>query len=116
MAAAKTKKHSVIVGGKEYHLPKELDIDAYLHYLEVRDDIMGTEKKSGLYTAKQFRDMMDCIVELYNHQFTVEELKDKETGLGVTGIIMEFAAVEIGVGENVNGKMEAFQANFTSGK
>lgn len=116
MAAAKTKKHCVIVGGKEYQLPKKLDTDAYMHYLEVRDDIMGTEKKSGLYTAKQFRDMMECIVELYDNQFTVEELKDRETGLGVDGIIMEFAAVEIGVGEAVNEKSAKFQANFTSGK
>lgn len=116
MAAAKTKKHSVIVGGKEYQLPKKLDTDAYVHYLEVRDDIMGTEKKSGLYTAKQFKDMMQCIVELYDGQFTIEELKDRDTGLGVDGIIMEFAAVEIGVGEAVNEKSEKFQANFTNGK
>ena len=34
----------------------------------------------------------------------------------VDGIIMEFAAVEIGVGEAVNEKSEKFQANFTSGK
>jgi len=87
MAASKTKKHCVTVGGKEYQLPKRLDADAYMHYLEVRDDIMGTERKSGLYTAKQFRDMMECIVELYDNQFTVEELKDRDTGLGVDGII-----------------------------
>lgn len=115
-AKAKTKKHSIIIGGKEYFLPKNLDADAYLHFLEVRDEIMNTEKKSGLYTAQQFKDMMDCIVELYENQFTVEELKDKETGLGVSGIIMEFAAIEIGVGESVNEKVESFQSNFTSGK
>lgn len=113
---AKTKKHSIIIGKKEYFLPKNMDADAYMHYLEVRDEIMGTEKTSGLYTAKQFRDMMDCIVELYDNQFTVDELKDKETGLGVAGIVMEFAAVEIGVGEGVNARTEEFQKNFTNGK
>ena len=116
MAAAKTKKNSVIIGGKEYHLPRPLDTDAYMHFLEVRDEIMNTEKTSGLYTAKQFKDMMDCIVELYENQFTVEELKDKKTGLGVSGIIMEFAAIEVGVGEAVNDEVARFQTNFTSGK
>ena len=42
-------KRKLIINGKEYEMPK-MDVDTYMEYLEVRDDIMGTEKKSGLYT------------------------------------------------------------------
>lgn len=52
----------------------------------------------------------------YGNQFTVDELKDKETGLGVAAIIMEFALIEESLGDEVNGKVEKLQKNFTSGK
>ena len=96
-------------------MPKA-SVDAYMHYLEVRDEIMNTEKKNGLYTFQQFKNMMECICEMYGNQFTVDELKDSETGLDVAGIVMEFAAIEVGIGENVNEKAEKFQENFTNGK
>lgn len=108
-------KKTIIINHKEYVMPKA-SVDAYMHYLEVRDEIMNTEKKNGLYTRKQFIDMMDCICEMYGNQFTVDELKDGETGLDVSGIVMEFAAIEIGIGESVNEKAEKFQENFTNGK
>ena len=75
-------KRKLIINGKEYEMPK-MDVDTYMEYLEVRDDIMGTEKKSGLYTAEQFRKMLDCICMVYGNQFTVDELKDKDTGLSL---------------------------------
>lgn len=108
-------KRKLIINGKEYEMPK-MDVDTYMEYLEVRDDIMGTEKKSGLYTAEQFRKMLDCICMVYGNQFTVDELKDKETGLGVAAIIMEFALIEESLGDEVNGKVEKLKKNFTSGK
>lgn len=114
MAKAVEKK-KIIVGRKEYTMPK-IEVDAYLHYLEVRDSIMDTEGKSGLYTHKQFVDMMDCICEMYGNQFTVDELKDKETGLSVGAIVTEFVLIESGVGAEVNGRMEKVQENFTDGK
>lgn len=110
---AKEKK-KIIINNREYTMPKA-DVDTYMHYLEVRDGIMSTEKKSGLYTRQQFADMMDCICEMYGNQFTVEELKDRETGLGVSGIVMEFASIEIGIGEEVNARVENMKANFTNG-
>lgn len=112
--AAKEKK-KLIINHKEYTMPKA-DVDAYMHYLEVRDGIMDTENKSGLYTRKQFSDMMECICEMYGNQFTVDELKDKETGLSVGGIVMEFAAIDASIADEVNAKVETIQGNFTNGK
>lgn len=110
-----TQERTLTIGGNVYVQPKA-EIDAYLHYLEVRDSVMDTESKAGLYTAKQFRDMMDCIVEMYGNQFTVAEMTDKETGLSVSDIIVEFAAIEIGIGQNVNQNVEQMQENFMKGE
>lgn len=106
---------ALTIGGVTYVQPKA-SIDAYLHYLEVRDGVMETEGKTGLYTAKQFRDMMDCIVEMYGNQFTVAEMTDPEAGLSVDQIIFEFAAIEVGIGQNVNQNVEQMQENFMQGK
>lgn len=108
-------KHEVIINNKKYEMPK-MEVDTYMEYLEIRDDIMGTEKKNGLYTAAQFRKMMDCICMIYGNQFTVDELKDKDTGLGVAAIIMEFASIETSLGDEVNAKVEKLQENFSNGK
>ncbi len=108
-------KKKIIIGNKEYTMPKT-DVDAYMHYLEIRDSIMETENKRGLYTRKQFTDMMECICEMYGNQFTVEELKDGENGLSVGGIVMEFAAIDVNIANEVNAKVEKMQENFTTGK
>lgn len=116
MAAAKTKKRKLIINRKEFTMPQKIDVDAYLHYLEVRDEVMDTEHSHGLYTRKQFGEMMDCIVEIYGNQFTVDELKDAETGLSVGGIITEFVMIEAAIGEEVNKKVEKIQENFSAGE
>lgn len=106
---------TLTINGKTYAQPKA-SIPAYMHYLEVRESVMDTEGKTGLYTAKQFREIMDCIAEMYGNQFTVAEMADGETGLSVDQIIFEFAAIEVGIGENVNQNMERMQENFMQGK
>lgn len=63
MAAAKTKKRSIIIGNKEYTMPQKMSTMAYLRYLEVRDSIMDTEAKQALYTRQQFMDMMDVMLK-----------------------------------------------------
>ena len=113
--ATKKINHTITINGKKYTQPKAR-VDAYMHYLEVRDSIMDTEGKSGLYTAKQFREMIDCVVEMYGNQFTKEELTAADGGLSVGEIITEFAAIEIGVGQAVNDNVEKMQANFQNGK
>lgn len=109
------EKKRIIIGNKEYAMPK-MDVDSYMHYLEVRDSIMETENKSGLYTRKQFGDMMECICEMYGNQFTVEELKDRDTGLSVGGIVMEFASIDVAIADEVDAKVTKMKGNFTNGK
>lgn len=116
MAAANTKKRMIIVGGKEYTMPQKMSTMAYMNYLEVRDEIMDTEKKQALYTKKQFVDMMDCICEMYGNQFTKDDLLDAERGLTPEEIIMEFAMMDVTVAQKVDNKVVKFKENFTDGK
>ena len=104
---------TLTIGGRVVELPELDDVAAYMHYLEVRDSIMDTENKSGLYTAKQFRDMIDCLVELYGNQFTAEEVMAKDGGLTVSEIVFAFSSVEVGVAKAISGRVEAAQENFT---
>lgn len=109
------EKKTITLNNKKYTMPK-LDVDTYMDYLELRDDIMNTENKSGLHTRKQFEDIMNCICKVYGNQFTVEELKDKEGGLSVSDIVMEFAMIENGINGEVERKTEKIKKNFQNGK
>lgn len=113
MAAAKTKKRSIIISGKEYTMPQKMNTLTYMKYIKLRDEIMQTEERQKLYTYDQFIEMMNVIVELYGNQFTVEDMAE---GLSPEDIIMEFALMDVSVGSKVDEKVEKFKENFTSGK
>lgn len=108
-------KKTIIINRKEYVMP-EIGMEEYLNYLDVREGIMDNEGKKGMYTKQQFLDMIGCICELYGNQFTKEELMDREAGLSVSQIIMEFVSIEAVIGKEVDEKIEELKKNFQSGK
>lgn len=108
-------KREIIVKGKKYVMPK-MSIAAYLKYIEVRDSVMSTEEKNGLYTSEQFTQMLESICNVYGNQFTVADLLDDNSGLSVTDVIMEFASIEMEVGKEVERRTDKLTANFTSGE
>lgn len=108
-------KRKIIVNHKEYEMPK-MGVKRYKNYLAVRDQVMETEGKMGLYTAEQFDAIIDCICELYGNQFTPDDLIDDDGGLSVSEIIMEFATIDAQIGAEVNAKVEKMSENFTNGK
>ena len=73
-------KRTITIGGTEYAMPKVAP-DVYMDYLEARESIFTSEEKHKMYTKAQFVQMMETICALYGNQFTVEQLKDAETGL-----------------------------------
>ena len=87
------------------------NLDARLRS-EVRDSIMDTEAKRALYTRQQFMDMMDVIVEMYGNQFTTDDMLDAETGMTPDSIVMEFALMDVSVGEKVDKRTEDFGLPF----
>lgn len=107
-------KREIIVKGKKYVMPK-MSIATYLKYIEVRDSVMSTEEKKGLYTSEQFTQMLESICNVYGNQFAVADLLDDNSGLSVTDVIMEFAAVEMEVGKEVERRTDKLTANFTNG-
>lgn len=107
-------KKEIIVKDKKYTMPK-MSISAYMDYIEVRDSVMATESSNGLYTKKQFLQMMESICGIYGNQFTVDDLLSEDSGLSVADVIMEFASIEIAVGEEVERKTDKLTANFTNG-
>lgn len=104
-------QRKIIISNKEYTMPK-MSIDTYMEYLELSEQI-DTKTR---YTKQDIEAMTLFVCKVYGDQFTVEELKDVETGLDAAGIIMEFQFIDVSVGEELAHRMEKIQKNFQSGK
>ena len=55
-------------------------------------------------------------MQAYGDQFTVEELKNPETGLDAAGLILEFQFIDMGIADDLTKRMEKIEKNFQSGK
>lgn len=108
------KKRALTVNGKEYIMPK-MDIDTYMDYLDIKDSMTNADASTG-YTRQQFEDMVNFVCNAYGNQFTMDELKNRDTGLYASDIIMEFMLIDLNVGQEVSAKVDKLQKNFTSGK
>ena len=104
-------KRKIIVNNKEYTMPG-MDVDTYMEYLELSEKIGGKPR----YTRTDIEAMILFIVKAYGGQFTVEELKDKDTGIDAAGIILEFQFIDMGVAEEMEKRMEKMEKNFQSGR
>lgn len=104
-------KRKIIVNHKEYAMPR-MDVDTYMEYLELSEKIDGKPR----YTRTDIEAMLLFIVKAYGDQFTVEELKDKDTGVDAAGIVLEFQFIDMGVAEEMEKRMEKMEKNFQSGK
>lgn len=104
-------KRKIIVNHKEYEMQK-MSVDTYMDYLELAEQIDAHKR----YTKQDIEAMMLFICKAYDNQFTVEELKDAETGLDAAGIILEFQFIDMGVGEEITKRLEKLEKNFQNGK
>ena len=104
-------KRKIIVNNKEHEMQK-MSVDTYMEYLELTEQI-DTHSR---YTKQDIEAMMLFICKAYGNQFTVDELKDIETGLDAAGIILEFQFIDMSVGEELTKRLEKIQKNFQSGK
>lgn len=100
-------KRKIIVSNKEYTMPK-MDVDTYMEYLELSEKIDGKPR----YTRTDIEAMLLFIVKAYGDQFTVEELKDKDTGVDAAGIVIEFQFIDMGVAQEMERRMEKLAENF----
>lgn len=104
-------KRKIVVNHKEYEMPK-VDVDTYMDYLELSEQMDGKKR----YTKTDIEAMLMFIAKVYGNQFTVDELKDKETGLSAAEIILEFQFIDTRVAEELTSHMEKLEKNFQKGK
>jgi hypothetical protein len=107
----------IIVKNKEFKMEK-MSADTYMEYLELAEKIetASGERASKRYSREEIEAMMLFICKAYGDQFTVEELKDTESGLDAVGIIIEFNMIDMSIAEEMNSRMEKMMKNFQNGK
>jgi len=104
-------KRKIIINNKEFTQPK-MTIDTYMEYLDIAEQIDGHTR----YTRQDIEAMGLFICKAYGNQFTMDELKDPETGLDAAGLILEFQFIDGGVGKELEKRMQEIEKNFQSGK
>lgn len=104
-------KRKIIINNKEYTMPK-MSIDTYMEYLELTEQIDGKAR----YTRQDIEAMQLFVCKAYGDQFTVEELKNPDTGLDAAGLILEFQFIDVGVANELTNRMEKIEKNFQPGK
>lgn len=105
------KTRKIIVSNKEFTMPK-MSIDTYMEYLELTEQVDAKTR----YTKQDIEAMMLFVCKAYDNQFTVEELRNPETGLDAAGIILEFQFIDMGVANELSRRMETIEKNFQNGK
>ena len=88
----------IIVNHKEFKMEK-MSADTYMEYLELAEqiDAATSERASKRYSRQEIEAMMLFICKAYGNQFTVDELKDAESGLDAAGIVIEFNMIDMGL-------------------
>lgn len=104
-------KRKIIVNNKEFTMTK-MSIDTYTEYLELAEVIDAKQR----YSKQDIEAMGLFICKAYGDQFTVEELKNPETGLDAAGLILEFQFIDMGIADDLTKRMEKIEKNFQSGK
>ena len=97
----------IIVNHKEFKMEK-MSADTYMEYLELAEqiDAATSERASKRYSRQEIEAMMLFICKAYGNQFTVDELKDAESGLDAAGIVIEFNMIDMGIAEEMNKRMD----------
>lgn len=101
----------ITVNHKEFAMPK-MDVDTYMDYLDLSQAIEAKDR----FSREDFEAMTLFIVKAYGNQFTVEELKDIETGLSAAEVVIEFNFIESNVANEVDTKVEKIKKNMSGGK
>lgn len=104
-------KRKIIISNKEFTMPK-MSIDTYTEYLDIAEQIDTRPR----YTKQDIEIMAMFVCKAYGDQFTVEELKNPETGLDAAGLILEFQFIDMGIADDLTKRMEKIEKNFQSGK
>lgn len=109
-AVAKTLKTNVItVAGKEYESGK-IGRKKYRAFREVYNDLVTPEKQT--YTDEELDRMVSAIVEIYDNQFTFDEVNEELAD--VSQIIFNFALINANIIKRLGEQAEDAKKNLSS--
>lgn len=109
-AVAKTLKTNVItVAGKEYESGK-IGRKKYRAFREVYNDLVTPEKQT--YTDEELDRMVNAIVEIYDNQFTFDEVNEELAD--VSQIIFNFALINANIIKRLGEQAEDAKKNLSS--
>lgn len=109
-AVAKTLKTNVItIAGKEYESGK-IGRKKYKAFREVYNDLVTPEKQT--YTDEELDRMVSAIVEIYDNQFTFEEVNEELAD--VSQIIFNFALINANIIKRLGEQAEDAKKNLSS--
>ena len=107
-AVAKTLKTNVItIAGKEYESGK-IGRKKYKAFREVYNDLVTPEKQT--YTDEELDRMVSAIVEIYDNQFTFEEVNEELAD--VSQIIFNFALINANIIKRLGEQAEDAKKKF----
>lgn len=109
-AVAETLKTNVItIAGKEYESGK-IGRKKYKAFREVYNDLVTPEKQT--YTDEELDRMVSAIVEIYDNQFTFEEVNEELAD--VSQIIFNFALINANIIKRLGEQAEDAKKNLSS--
>ena len=84
----------------------------YTDYLDLSEVVDAKQR----YSKQDIEAMGLFICKAYGDQFTIEELKNPETGLDAAGLNLDFQFIDMGIADDLTKRMEKIEKNFQSGK
>lgn len=105
------------VAKAHYETMKQKDIEELpVERIADKNCILFIVDAKQRYSKQDIEAMGLFICKAYGDQFTVEELKNPETGLDAAGLILEFQFIDMGIADDLTKRMEKIEKNFQSGK
>lgn len=100
---------NLTVKGKNYKCGK-ITRGKYSKFNKIYEELEQKDGKQSLYNDEDLDKMVECVVEAYDNNFTVNDINEE---LDVPEIIFAFSSIMMEIQEKLNKKVEKIQANFT---
>lgn len=103
----------ITINGKKYKQVKQLSALKYQNYLRVRDTLFKKENENIPYTEEDLLSMCECICNMYDNAFTVDELLESST---ISSIMIRFGSFDKDVVDEVDNKIAKMKEGFQKHK
>lgn len=98
----------MILNGKDYKIGK-ITRAKNKKYTEIAEKVSLVDAKGEEYSEELLDEMVDVIVNLYDNQFTAEEINNE---WDISDIVLAFISPKIEMADNLNEKVKPYQKKF----